>query len=219
LNKPGGVNNLDLDENDQVDYINVTEYGDDNSKGFSLTVELSKDDIQEIATIEIEKSEDQAVVQIHGNEQMYGRNHYYHYRSPLTSFLIMSYLFSPHSYYRSPFGYGMYPGGYRSYRTVPMQSYRSTVAPMNRSSSAQRVSSPVSKSTVKSPNTGKSSANIRATLKNPSASQKSFQTRNPSKNVRSGGFGRSSSRQSSSRTRASVRSSSSRRSGGFSRGK
>jgi len=226
LNKPGGVNNLDLDENDQVDYINVTEYGDDNSKGFSLTVELAKDDIQEIATIDIEKTEGEASVQIHGNEQMYGQNHYYHYRSPLTSFLIMSYLFSPHPFYRSSYGYGMYPGGYRSYRTVPMQSYRSTVAPMTRSSSAQRASSSVSKSAVKSPNAGKSATNVRAKLQNPSASQKSFQARNPSKNVRSGGFGRSTSRQtnarsssSQSRARPSVRSSSSRRSGGFSRGK
>ncbi|MBW2184791.1 MAG: hypothetical protein JRF49_13145, partial [Deltaproteobacteria bacterium] len=35
LNKSGGVNNLDLNEDNKVDYIHVTEYGNDRAKGFS----------------------------------------------------------------------------------------------------------------------------------------------------------------------------------------
>jgi len=51
--KDTGVNNLDLDEDGKVDYIKVTEYGNDNSKGFSLTVEPSKGEEQEVATARI----------------------------------------------------------------------------------------------------------------------------------------------------------------------
>ena len=51
LNASGGVNNLDLDENGKVDYIRVTEYGDKDNRGFSLSVELEKGEEQEIATM------------------------------------------------------------------------------------------------------------------------------------------------------------------------
>ena len=76
LNDPNvGVNNLDLDENDLVDFIKVTEYGNESVKGFSLTTETATDQEQEIATIEIEKTSNQeADVQIHGNRQILRRH-------------------------------------------------------------------------------------------------------------------------------------------------
>jgi len=210
--KDEGINNLDLNEDGNVDYIFVTEYGNEKVKGFSLTVEPTPGETQEVATIEVEKTADgQADVQVQGNEQIYGTNHYYHSHFGLTDFLIMSYLFRPHSYYASPWHYGAYPGYYNRYSTVAPSGYNSRVR--NMGSGFRSTSSPVIQSSVNSPNSGKTAQSIRAPLKNPTSSQKAFQARNPSKQVRSGGFGRRSTTRS-----PSVRSSSSSRSRSFSRG-
>lgn len=216
LNKSGGVNNLDLNEDNKVDYIHVTEYGNDRAKGFSLTVQPEPGETQEVATIDIGKEGKRANVEVQGNEQMYGHNHYHRYSSPLTTFLLMSYLFSPHRMYLSPWGYGRYPGGYGAYRPVPGAAYRSRAANLTRSSTAQKTSASRISNKATSPNKGKSAnRGIRASLKNPTRSQKSFQARNPSKYTKAAtGFGRS-----STPSRRSVRSGGFGRSGGFRGGK
>jgi len=192
LNDPStGINNLDLNEDDKVDYINVTEFGNDQSKGFSLTTALGSDDVQEIATIQIEKKGENADVQISGNQQIYGQNHHYHSRwTGLHSFLLMSYLFRPHPFYRSPWGWGYHPPYYRSYQRVSHSSYSQRISNTKSQSGLSKSSGNRMSSNLKSPNSGKSSSKVRAPLKNPSRSQKSFQSRNPSKRIRSGGFGR-----------------------------
>ena len=194
LNSPKSVNNLDLNEDGKVDYIHVTEYGNDQAKGFSLTVQPAPGETQEVATIDIEKSGEKAEVEIKGNEQIYGRNHYHHYSSPLTSFLLMSYLFSPHRMFFSPWGYGYYPGGYGAYRPVSSSAYRSRTSNITRSSTAQRTSGSRLNNKSISPNTGKTAKQgIRAPLKTPTRSQKSFQSRNPSRFAKKAtGFGRTS---------------------------
>ena len=196
LNDPNeGVNNLDLDENDLVDFIKVTEYGNESVKGFSLTTETATDQEQEIATIEIKKTSNQeADVQIHGNRQIYGDTHYYHSRFSVMDFLLISYMFRPHPYYASPWRYGYRPSYYRPYPHAPVTTYRNRTSSMTRSSGMTRTGSSSLTSTVKSPNAGKSASNIRSPLKQPTYSQKNFQTRNPSKKIKSGGFGRSPSR-------------------------
>jgi hypothetical protein len=193
LNSPGGVNNLDLNEDGQVDFIHVTEYGNEQAKGFSLTVQPAAGETQEVATIDIAKEGQKAEVEVNGNQQIYGHNQSYRYSSPLTSFLLMSYLFSPHRMFFSPWSYGYYPGGYSPYRPVPMNTYRSRASTINRSSTAQKTSSSRISNKSVSPNQNKSAGRgIRAPLKNPNRSQKSFQARNPSKQARAaGGFGRS----------------------------
>jgi len=216
LNKSGGVNNLDLNEDNKVDYIHITEYGNDRAKGFSLTVQPESGETQEVATIDIGKEGERANVEVQGNEQMYGHNHYHHYSSPLTTFLLMGYLFSPHRMYLSPWGYGYYPRGYGAYRPVPGGAYRSRTANLTRSSAAQKTSASRISNKATSPNKGKSAnRGIRAPLKNPTRSQKSFQSRNPSKHAKAAtGFGRS-----STPSRRSVRSGGFGRSGGFRGGK
>ncbi len=211
LNSPGqGVNNLDLDGDGNVDYISVAEYGSEKVKGFSLSTQPAAGETQELATIEVEKtSESQGQMQIRGNEQVYGQNHYHHSSFGFTDFLIMSYMFSPHRSYMSPWGYGAYPGSYNRYNTVSHNNYRSRTGNYTTGSSFRSSQSSSINSNVKSPNAGKSAQSVRAPLKNPSASQKSFQTRSRASGARSGGFGRSS----------SVRRSSSSRSGGFRSGK
>ena len=56
------VNNIDLNEDAKVDYINVTEYGNGNRRGFSLTTEISPGKVQEIATIDFQKNGESGVI-------------------------------------------------------------------------------------------------------------------------------------------------------------
>jgi len=105
INSPTqGVNNLDLNADGKVDFISVAEYGDGKVKGFSLSTQPASGETQEIATIEVERTGDKANMQIQGNEQIYGRNHYHHSSFGFTDMLIMSYLFSPHRMWGSPYG-------------------------------------------------------------------------------------------------------------------
>ena len=212
LNDPAeGLNNLDLDEDNNVDFIKVTEYGEGDSTGFSLTVDMGGDDEQEIATIDMVKTSGGDVdVEMHGNEQIYGRDQYYHHRYGLTEMLLFGYMFRPHPFYFSPYRYGFYPGFYRPYPVIGVSAYRARTSGVVSRSTTQvsRKSGSTASNKAASPNKGKTSGKIKAPLKSPSASQKSFQSRNPSKQVKSGGFGSS---------RTSVRGTRSSRGGGGAR--
>ena len=215
LNQPDSINNLDLNNNGEVDYISVTEYGNKaDAYGFSLTVEPEKGEVQEIATIEIIQDGDRAQVQYHGNPQIYGPHYHYSAFHGLSTFLLWSYLLSPHPFYASPWGYGYYPNYYSTYRPVPQTTYQNRTANsasgVRRSTQSDLLKSPRG---LSSPNKNKvANTGIRKSLRNPTATQKAFQTRSRSKSIGSGGFGRSSTYSKSSSVRGY---SSSRGFGGF----
>lgn len=183
LNQPGGVNNLDLNEDGKVDFIHVTEYGAEGAgaRGFSLTVQPAVGETQEIATIEVEKpaSEQQpAEVTVRGDPHVYGHGHHYQWQMPFASMLLASYLFRPHPFYVSPFHFGYYPSYYGvGYRAAsPMRYASRTRAALSTVQAPQRVSAGSSK--LQSPNAGKTaSRGVRASLRNPTRSQRSFQAR------------------------------------------
>ena len=212
LNEENGINNLDLNEDDKVDYISVTEFGDKNSYGFSLTVEPAEGEEQEIATIEVTKENEKAQVHVSGNQRVYGQGHHYNSSHLIGGLLLYSYLTRPHPYYHSPWGWGRYPGYYGSgYRTVGYSSYHSRTRSYVSTSSVTRSKTSTSRSKLTSPNKNKvANKGIKKSLSNPTKSQKSFQARNPSKAVKSGGFGRanrSSSSKSTSRNTSTPRTS------------
>ncbi len=215
LNQPNGINNLDLNGDGKVDYINVTEYGSkakaSKAYGFSLTTEVEKGEVQELATVEMTSSGNQVDVQVGGNEQIYGRGSYYNSYFPVSSFLLWSYLLTPHPFYASPWGYGYYPGSYYPYSRVPYGAYSSRTEQYKRNTGVQKTSS-LKNTGLNNPNRGKrADSGIRRSLKNPTTSQKSFQSRNVNRRASSGGFGR---RSSSFRSARGINSSS-RSFGGF----
>ena len=66
------VNNLDLNGDNKIDYIRVIDNMQDDAHALVLQAALGKDDAQDIAVIEIEKtSDDSAVLQIVGDEALY----------------------------------------------------------------------------------------------------------------------------------------------------
>ncbi len=133
LNSDNSINNLDLDEDGNVDYIRVTEYGSGNIRGFSFVAALNGDN-QEVATIEIKKYYNNANITIYGNEGIYGVGCNYSYQYPIGQLLLYNYLFAPHIVYVSPYRYGYYPSRYRLYRTVPIHTYRNSVVVRHRGS-------------------------------------------------------------------------------------
>ena len=181
-----------------------------------MTVEIIEGDIQEVATIEIEKVGKGANAHIRGNEQVYGSNSNYHHHYPsFGSILLYSYLLSPHRMWMSPYGYGYYPSYYGGgYTHISVNNYNNKTKNYNKNSSSNFNKSNNKASSIKSPNSNKSARNIKAPLKKPTTTQRSFQKRNPSK-VKSGGFGSKSTN--NTRSTRSVRSSN--RSGGSSWGK
>lgn len=187
------ISNLDLNEDDKIDYVKVTEYSKDQIRGFSLTTELGENDVQELATIEvIEDGEGVYQAQTSGNRQIYGNNYYHHSGFGLGDALLMSYLFSSHSPYRSPYGYSRYPTNFSRSKPIPKDRYQSRMSQLD-TTKISRSSKPTFKESSASPNKSRVSNRVKAPLRNPTKSQKSFQARNPSRTVRSGGFGSKSS--------------------------
>jgi uncharacterized membrane protein YgcG len=212
------VNNIDLNEDNKVDYIKVTEYGSGDRRGFSLTTEISPGKVQEIATIDIQREGNNATVQTTGNQSLYGPNQYHHSSFGLTDALLMGWLFSNRPGYTSPYGYNNYPPSYGGgWNRQDNDSYAGSMRSRTAGSSVKTSSAPVISNPAASPNAEKTAARAKV-LANPTQSQRSFGTTSststrsssaaPSSSstpTRSGGFGRSSSSGSS-------------RSGGFSGG-
>ncbi|MBK7097132.1 MAG: hypothetical protein IPH58_00645 [Sphingobacteriales bacterium] len=72
------VNNLDLNRDGQTDYVRVIEKSDANNHVFVLQVPVSEKENQDIAVIELEKTgNDQAAIQIVGDEDIYGEETIY----------------------------------------------------------------------------------------------------------------------------------------------
>jgi len=177
INDPANqINDLDLDKDGNVDYVKVVEKA--NNK-LDIVDDVSKDQSVVVASINITPAADNrtADMAIQGNPT-YVSQPYYHSSFTFTDFLLLSYLMRPHAYYMPMYHYGYYPSYYRPYRTTTYRTVRSG------GNSAQ---------------SGNNSYNRRS-ISSPSGSQRSFQERNPSTPVRSGGFGHSSSSRSSGRS-------------------
>jgi hypothetical protein len=70
------INNLDLNEDGNVDYIKTIDNVEGNAHALILRVDLSETESQDIAVIELEKPDDNsATIQIVGDEEIYGENY------------------------------------------------------------------------------------------------------------------------------------------------
>lgn len=221
--KEEAVNNLDLNEDLIVDYIKVSEYGSGDHRGFSLSTELSPGEVQEIATIDFQKKEQQVTAQTTGNSSLYGPGNFFHSNFDITDALLLGYIFTQRQPYISPYGYGNYPPNYgRGWYRDSDDSYQSRTTVRNSRSTVSQSSQPKMTPPVISPNAEKTAAKARA-LTTATQSQRSFSSSSSSRPSSSSSFGSSSSSSSSSTRSTSggfgrSSSSSSSRSGSFSRG-
>ena len=71
-----GINNLDLNQDGEVDYLRVVDEIAENDHAISLIASLSDEEEQTVAVIEIQKEADEnAVLQIVGDEDLYGKDY------------------------------------------------------------------------------------------------------------------------------------------------
>jgi hypothetical protein len=186
LNQPNGINNVDLDNDGQTDYITVAEFNTPTGIGYTFNDQTKNGNV-ELVRMTFDKTNNNVVTT--GNPNYYGND--YQYRSDLTNFLILSYLLSPHySYYHSPYHYGYYPSYYRPYRTVSRTYYysRPVVKVSSSNLTYRRVTTPTM-TTSQPVKPAVSSAEVqKRSLNNQKDFQKSFTKRDENKPVVASGF-------------------------------
>lgn len=112
LNNPDSAfSNLDLNGDNQIDYLRVVEAGTANNKLIVIQAVLAKNIYQDVASIYVEKDTktQEVSIQIIGDEYIYGTNYIiepvYVYRP-----IIYNWLWSPRWYcWESPWYWGYYP--------------------------------------------------------------------------------------------------------------
>lgn len=210
LNKSGGINNLDLNSDGKVDYINVSENkGTETVKSFDLTTGKS-DDLTHIGTVEVEKGKE-GTYKLHmsGSEDIYGAGHSYNSSISTGELLLFYWMFSATRpmYYHQPYYMGYYPSGYNQPVVVNKTVYvQNTSAQRTATSSISKSTTPYS-SKVASANKGKTSVATRTSINNHKTAQKQLAARKASE-VKTGGFTKSSTSSSSSTKSTSSSSSS-----------
>lgn len=141
------INNLDLNEDGEIDYIRVEDNHDGDVHAIVLQAVLSKDEVQDIAVIEIEKNGDEsATLQIVGDELLYGEEHFVepfdevaesngkggpNADYTMTRIVVnvwfwpsVRYVYGPrYRVYRSPYYWGYYPRVWRPWRPLTWRSY------------------------------------------------------------------------------------------------
>lgn len=147
-----GVNNLDLNEDGEIDYIRVEDHLEGEVHAVVLQVPVSEAETQDIAVIEIEKTGDaSAMLQILGDENIYGATTIiepfettgeadgkggpsadYRFEYVVVNVFpwpCVRFIYAPtYRPWRSPYRWGYYPTGWRPWRPHPFRTYRTRVA-------------------------------------------------------------------------------------------
>lgn len=206
LNKEGGINNLDLNKDGNVDYINVTENKSENQnlKSFDLTTGKD-DDLTHIATIEMEKSGEKVNMNMSGNETLYGSGHHYHSSFSAGEMLFYAWLFSPRAYYyHPPYYHGYYPAYYSTpRRVVSHTTYTNRTSTQRQSATKSFTQTKTSQTKVTSPNKGKTSKTTRSSINAHNKQVKEMKVRNKNKSTNKRGFTNKSKSKSSTTRRSS----------------
>jgi len=141
------INNLDLNNDNRIDYISVVSFREGNSHSIVLRVAINSNEYQDVAVIEVYKNNVGNIsLQIIGDEELYGRDYIVEpsdletpnpgYAGERTIIIngnsgfyvndwpIMVYLFSPSfSIYISPWRWGIYPFYWNPWTPVNYYNY------------------------------------------------------------------------------------------------
>jgi hypothetical protein len=124
------VNNLDLNKDDEIDYLRVLESTEGKTHLIVVQAALGEEAYQDVCTIEVEEDEDgNTTVQIVGDPSIYGES--YILEPPpeeeenVSKSVVVVVLFRPgYRPWRSPYGWRRYPPRYRRRAPVPRSTYR-----------------------------------------------------------------------------------------------
>jgi len=128
-----GVNNLDLDEDGEVDYIRVVDHADSNAHSFALQVPVSESEAQDVAVIEVEEVNDETVnLQVIGDSELYGEDYMIEPADEKNSAIVVNvrtwrpirHVYGPkYVTYVSPWRYRHHPRWFRPWRRVTWAVY------------------------------------------------------------------------------------------------
>jgi len=129
LNNPEvPISNLDLNGDNQVDYLRVIETVEGNAHLIVIQSVLGRDMFQDIATVEVEKDRNNRIqVQVVGNVFMYGNNYIYEPVYSFTPIIYSNFWVSNYRPYWSTWYWGYYPTYYYAWRPFPIFRYRSHI--------------------------------------------------------------------------------------------
>ncbi len=129
LNDPKNqISNLDLNGDNQVDYLRVVESVEGRTHIIVVQSVLGRDVFQDVATLEVERdNNNQVQVQVVGDVYMYGTNYIYepvYVHTPI----IYSYFWVPnYRPYCSTWYWGYYPTHFYAWNPFPIFRYRSHI--------------------------------------------------------------------------------------------
>src|SRR6478609_3341794 len=122
------ISNLDLNNDNQVDYLRVIESVENNTHIIIIQSILGRDLYQDVATIEVEKDRSNKVsIQIVGNAFIYGQNYIYEPQYCLTPQIYASFWTSYYRPYYSTWTWNLYPTFYVAWNPYPVYTYRQNV--------------------------------------------------------------------------------------------
>ena len=129
LNNPEvPISNLDLNGDNQVDYLRVIETVEGNAHLIVIQSVLGRDMFQDIATVEVEKDRNNRIqVQVVGNVFMYGNNYIYEPVYSFTPVIYSNFWVSNYRPYWSTWYWGYYPSYYYAWNPFPIFRYRSHI--------------------------------------------------------------------------------------------
>ena len=122
------ISNLDLNNDNAVDYLRVIESIEGNTHLIIVQSVLDKDVFQDVATVEVEKDEHNRVqVQVVGDVYMYGNNYIYEPVYVHTPVIYNTFWVNQYHPYYSSWYWGYYPTYYYAWNPYPVFRYRNNV--------------------------------------------------------------------------------------------
>ncbi|MFN7013615.1 MAG: hypothetical protein ACK4ON_05005 [Bacteroidia bacterium] len=122
------ISNLDLNEDNQVDYLRVIETVEGNAHLIVIQSVLGRDTYQDVATVEVERDRNNRVqVQVVGDVYMYGPNYIYEPVYTYTPVIYTTFWVGNYRPYYSSWYWGYYPSYYYAWSPCPIFRYRSHI--------------------------------------------------------------------------------------------
>lgn len=122
------ISNLDLNDDDQVDYLRVIESVENRTHVVIIQAVLDRDVYQDVATIDVEKDNYNKVsVQVVGNAYLYGANYIYEPVYNVVPVIYSSFWITNYRPYYSTWYGNYYPTYYTAWTPYPVYRYRNNI--------------------------------------------------------------------------------------------
>ena len=123
------ISNLDLNDDNQVDYLRVIESVEGNTHLIIVQSVLGRDNYQDVATIEVDKDRNNQVqVQVVGDVYMYGQNYIYEPVYVATPIIYNTFWIPTYQPYCSMWYWNYYPTFYYAWNPCPVFRYRNNIS-------------------------------------------------------------------------------------------